>query len=271
MALRHKLHYMVGIRWSDILSLGRKSSTTCPRGQGRNSARDEGCVPTLVWQRTLTSASLPTSTVTSLKADIVPELSRAVGGTPTLCRKKSSIPCEAHAVQVADSKHKHLDEHVDTHLDADAADREVAELEEERKKQRAEADVRITNRDLRLYGYHPGRCLRCNDIRRGNQNTWHRHSDECRWRIYEAYRDANDTKSKNVQHLFDDSKSQAADPRASAHDLDLNGGLQPNLCPLLHLLQIHHCATPKMCRIPMSPNDLECGTRRATWSLNWNL
>ena len=75
--------------------------------------------------------------------------------------------------------------------------------------------------------------------------SWHRHTDDCRWRIYRAYRDANDPKYKNVKHLFDEEakqQGQAAassnEPPAQAGDLDLNNSpaaapIPPSTPPLL--------------------------------------
>ena len=110
-----------------------------------------------------------------------------------------------------------IEESLEPHVDADHEDRFAQDVEDDRKKRNAE-DVRITMRDLRLYGFHPGICLRCDDCRRGNPGSWHRHSDECRWRIYKAYRDAGDKKFQNVKHLFEDDKV----PDVGQADIDLN-------------------------------------------------
>ena len=148
---------------------------------------------------------------------------------PDAVQKIRSVPGEARPVHVAGADFKDLEEYVDPHLDADAADRELAEHADDSKRKRQAEDVRITNRDLRLYGYHPGRCLKCDDLRLGVANSWRRHSEECRLRIYEAYRQAKDPKFKSVEHLFQDidQSRPGADPLAEVDQdaPDLRGSL----------------------------------------------
>ena len=81
--------------------------------------------------------------------------------------KVRSTPGQAKPVQVANSEFKHLDVHVDSHLNADAADRDEAETADMPKEKKDEALVRITKRDLETYGYHPGRCTRCDELTLG--------------------------------------------------------------------------------------------------------
>ena len=85
------------------------------------------------------------------------------------------------------AEHRHIEETLEPRVDADHEDRHALDIEYERKK-RVPEDVRITMKDLRDHGFHPGSCPKCDDARRGIPGGWHRHSDACRWKIYQAYR-----------------------------------------------------------------------------------
>lgn len=112
---------------------------------------------------------------------------------------------------------QHIEALPEPHADGDAGERRALDAEEAPKKKRDEADVRITMRDLNMSGFHPGICLRCRDLENGMMNSWHRHSEECRWRIYRVYRDNGDPKFRKVQHLFDDTKDgQNSQPAEAA-------------------------------------------------------
>ena len=109
--------------------------------------------------------------------------------------------------------------------------RYTVHAEEAQKKKRLESDVRITMRDLRLYGFHPGHCLRCEDLKSGVANSWHRHIDECRWRIYNACKNASDPKFKNVEHLFQDQPPEKLQSRVEGESIDLQNSPAAKVIP----------------------------------------
>ena len=64
------------------------------------------------------------------------------------------------------------------------------------------SQVRITNRDLKLYGYTSG-CPRCDDLEHGKSKTHKEHSDECRLRMYLTWQTNGDPKSDAVRHILE--------------------------------------------------------------------
>ena len=71
------------------------------------------------------------------------------------------------------------------HVDRDFEERSVLddEAEDAWRAKDMRSQVRITNRNLKLYGYTP-RCPRCNDLEHGKPTKTHKeHPDECRLRI----------------------------------------------------------------------------------------
>ena len=108
-----------------------------------------------------------------------------------------------------------IEETLEPHVHADQEERAAVNVEQEPNDRNAE-DVRITMCDLRLYGFHPGVCLRCENLRRGIHDK-RRHSDECRWRIYQAFRDAKDPKFQKVKHLLDEDLPQNSAPADVGH------------------------------------------------------
>ena len=86
-------------------------------------------------------------------------------------------------------------------------------------------DVRITDRDLRLYGHTEG-CPKCDDLTRGNKKTGRNHNQECRLRMYLSWKDNEDYKYTRVRHLLetDDDKDGQVDlkdaPRCPANSKD---------------------------------------------------
>ena len=64
--------------------------------------------------------------------------------------------------------------------------------------------VPITDRDLRKYGFTDG-CARCFDLKRGLKRSYKRynHSDECRLRIYLAWKENGDQKYEKVKHTIE--------------------------------------------------------------------
>ena len=72
------------------------------------------------------------------------------------------------------------------------------------------SQIRITQRDIRLYGYTDG-CRRCTDLMNNAVNPYRFHSDECRLRIYLEWKEHNDPKWNAVRHIVEPD-SPAADP-----------------------------------------------------------
>ena len=133
-------------------------------------------------------------------------------------QKIRGVPGKLITHTIAHAEFSHLEEHAEPHVDADAVDRSRVDLEEVEGRRRAD-DIRITMRDLRLYGYHPGRCPRCEDIQQGVQRSWKNHSPAWRDRLYQAIRDANDQRHKHL--LEPRGAAVRADVHAEAEDLNL--------------------------------------------------
>ena len=62
--------------------------------------------------------------------------------------------------------------------------------------------LRITLRDLNDFGFSE-RCPRCSDLQEGRYSSKKNHSQECRLRIYLAYKENNHPKWNAVKHLLD--------------------------------------------------------------------
>ena len=136
---------------------------------------------------------------------------------PKAIEKIHGVPGKTTSIPIAHADHPHLEEHLEPHIDGDAADRDAVDREDGE----ARNDFRITDRDLRLYGYHPG-CPRCEAARagQGGRKGFKPHSAECRWRLYEAWRDNHDKKFRYVEHLFKE-PAQAVPVNVGAEGLDL--------------------------------------------------
>lgn len=76
-------------------------------------------------------------------------------------------------------------------------DQEGADL----RRRRDFIDVRITDKDLRTYGYTDN-CPKCGDLQAGRR-SFKAHSDECRLRVYMHWRDAHDQKYEKVKHIIE--------------------------------------------------------------------
>ena len=90
------------------------------------------------------------------------------------------------------------------HVDRDFEELSVLddEAEDARRTEAMRSQVRITNRDLKLYGYTPG-CPRSNDLKHGRSETHKEHSDECRLRMYSAWQTNEDPKFNAVRHTLE--------------------------------------------------------------------
>lgn len=77
----------------------------------------------------------------------------------------------------------HLEELERPAADADEQLREQVDHESGPARQEKGLDVRITDKDLRLYGYTDG-CPKCEDLQKGNRKSFRHHNDECRLRLY---------------------------------------------------------------------------------------
>ena len=130
-------------------------------------------------------------------------------------QKVKGMPGKLIGHSIAHAEFEHLEEHLDPHVDADAADRNHADVEESEVKKKVD-ELRINMQDLRLYGYHPGPCPRCEDIQRGVKRSFKHHSAECRNRVYQAIIDA-----KDPRHKYLLTKGQTQDPEV-AEDLKLS-------------------------------------------------
>ena len=77
------------------------------------------------------------------------------------------------------------------HLEGDAEIRDGAEdadpLARKDRKPVVDPQIRVTARDHRLYGYTSG-CKRCDDLQAGADKPHRHHSNECRLRMYLAWK-----------------------------------------------------------------------------------
>ena len=119
---------------------------------------------------------------------------------PKFIEKIHGVPGNTIPMPVAQAEYQHIEEHVEPHVDADDADRRLVGTETS---ERAANSARITDRDLRRYGFHPG-CPKCDLLSQGLKCTWEaKHSDECRLRLYQAFKDHGDPKYKLVKEFLD--------------------------------------------------------------------
>ena len=111
-----------------------------------------------------------------------------------------------------------IEEVDDPHADRDAKERSELEGEDDdpMKAQRNVIHGRITEKDLRKYGYSDN-CPRCTDLQRGLRKTQRHHSDECRLRVYQAWKDAEDPKYLKVKHIIE---PDVPKPESGHVDLD---------------------------------------------------
>ena len=85
--------------------------------------------------------------------------------------------------------------HEPAELDVELVARPASEAEDI--KQRAVQRIRITKNDLMRYGYSAN-CPKCADVKKNNNLTLKHHTEECRARLYKAFRDNNDPKWRKV-------------------------------------------------------------------------
>ena len=138
----------------------------------------------------------------------------------------TGTPGNHTAVHVHESEHEHLEEHQAPHEDADAEIRGAVDVEAEALRRRTMPLARITDRDLKKYGFHPG-CPKCDILSQGKKCTWEaKHSDECRLRLYKAYKDHGDYKYKLVKEYLDSLEAQPGDRQEhpiQGEEVDLRG------------------------------------------------
>ena len=137
------------------------------------------------------------------------------------------LPGKTVPMPIVQAEYQHIEEHPEPHVDADEADRRVVDVETT---ERAANSARITDQDLRKYGFHPD-CPKCEEAQTGKTGRkFKKHSDECRWRIYEAWRDNNDPKFKLVEHLFREPPPPPETPVAP-ENLDLDSSVAAHSIP----------------------------------------
>ena len=119
-----------------------------------------------------------------------------------------------------------IEESAAPHLEGDAELRERAEhslpaqaapMEGLEEKRRAKMRKKITFKDLDKYGYSDN-CRRCRDLQRGIQNPCKDHSDECRLRMYLAWKEAGDPKWNDVREIVEPG---SAPPPPVSLDMDI--------------------------------------------------
>ena len=65
--------------------------------------------------------------------------------------KVHGVPGKIISMPVAHGEHQHLEEHLEPHVDGDAADRDLVDIELDEQRQRAASEARITDRDQTLW------------------------------------------------------------------------------------------------------------------------
>ena len=115
--------------------------------------------------------------------------------------KVSGTPVKFFSATVDGEGSGLIEEQHEPHADADAAAPDVADPAEVEKRQRVKELTRITGRDLRLYGYHPG-CPKCDDLQNYGK-SYRYHNDECKLRLYLAFKEADDPKYQRVKELIE--------------------------------------------------------------------
>ena len=153
-----------------------------------------------------------------------------IRGTPSCFRPSSPTDSDAAIEEL-------LDPHANADNDPDLMDA----MDDEQEKARHQKQIRITQKDLATFGYTEG-CRRCDEMRRGvsHKNSKCRdHTDECRLRLYLAYKEGNHEKYNRVRHLIEnpefdtgqvDKEGAAATPRASPDSMLYERG-QPSAHP----------------------------------------
>ena len=101
----------------------------------------------------------------------------------------------SHQLQRLDRPHADADESLRDQVDDEGKMPDTVDKE-------PGLDVRITDRDLRLYGHTEG-CPKCDDLTRGNKKTGRNHSQECRLRMYLSWKENEDYKYTRVRHLLE--------------------------------------------------------------------
>ena len=116
-----------------------------------------------------------------------------VVGTPSMMTPYSPQDIDS---SIEDSDQPHLEKDAD--LRAELGDEDAIEAGQKR----VVVHGRITDLDLKAYGFSD-RCPRCRDIKRGFNKTQKHHTDECRLRIYKAWKDHGNKKYLKIKHLLE--------------------------------------------------------------------
>ena len=147
-----------------------------------------------------------------------------VRGTPTCFRPASTAEGD-----------EHVEEFLDPHANADQED--DAGLQDQEKK-KLFRKLRLTQNDFKRFGYTEG-CRRCRELQAGirhQDSSVRDHSDECRLRMYLAYKEHRHPKYEQIRHLIEDPQFREAEvdqegaattPAASPERLLFESG-QPN-------------------------------------------
>ena len=122
-----------------------------------------------------------------------------------------------------------IEESMHPHLEGDAEIRDVAEdddaLVRKDRKQVIDPQIRITARDHRLYGYTSG-CTRCDDLKRNADKPHRHHNNECRLRMYLAWKEHGDVKWNAVKHIVEPDVEERPSDKATV-DFKNFGAIAP--------------------------------------------
>jgi hypothetical protein len=126
----------------------------------------------------------------------------AVVGTPTLLNPLDPEEDAGYAA-IDESEQPHLE------LDADIHNGDPM-VESNTGRSVSFAPGKIMAKDLERYGYSDD-CPRCSDIQRGNLRSFRNHTDQCKMRIYFAWKENKDPKYLKVKHLLEPSADEPTD------------------------------------------------------------
>ena len=145
----------------------------------------------------------------------------AIVGTPTLLNPTDPDADDAYRA-VDESDQPHLD------FDADLIQNDGEPMAESTGTRSISfAPGKIMAKDLVQYGYSED-CPRCSDIQRGNHRSFRNHTDQCKLRIYFAWKETNDPKCLKVKHLLESTADEPADADVlEATDLDSSHAVDP--------------------------------------------
>ena len=136
----------------------------------------------------------------------------AVAGTPTILNPLDPDADDAYvAVDESEQPHLELDADLRRHSEGEPIVAGPADPSDQPHWNVGTfAPGKIMARDLERYGYTDG-CARCNDLQTGSSRSYRNHTDACRLRIYDCWKENSDPKYQRVRHLLEPADGVADD------------------------------------------------------------